>query len=205
MKESKFNYSMKGGHLMLPRTLLNAVFSEQTVPMEETMAFACVLAKVNYSDRKVNGRVVERGCSVLTQAQWGRCFGWGRTKTCRFFAELEAEGVIGIDRSRRPSLLRVLRYEEICANRRPAPEKEQEGRAMSKSDRLFEEFWENYHAVTQQMPVDKYGALKIWRKLPYAERILAAECVEQYYMSLPDVRHARKAINYLKDKSFILE
>lgn len=196
---------MKNGHIMLPRSLCNALFGEKAGPMGELMAFACMLTKVNYSERTVNGRTVERGCSLLTQEEWGECFGWKKSKTRRYFARLEQAGVIRIDRGHYPLMLRIVRYEEWCANRRPVAEKREEGKPMSKSDRLFEEFWENYHAVTQQTPADKYGALRVWRKLPYAERILAAECVEQYYMSLPDVRHARKAINYLKDKSFILE
>lgn len=205
---SRFNFGRKNGFIMLPRALCNELFGEQMGEMSELMAFAFMLVKVNYLTRDVGGRTVERGCSLLTQDEWCECFGWKKTKTRRFFKMLEREGVIRIEHNHRPALLCILHYEELCANRRPADVKEGEGaggKPMSKSDALFEDFWRNYHEVTGQVPMEKYATLQAWRKLPYKERILAAECVEQYYMSLPDTRHVRKAINYLKDKSFLLE
>ncbi len=194
------------GHLMVPRGLLNEIFGAQESPVSEPLAFLCMLTKMNYSDRTVRGKLLERGASMLTLNEWSALFGWSRRNTGRFFELLEAEGVIVIDRKCRPHRLRIVDYEELCANRKACDKSDGEGeKSLTKAERMFEEFWTCYHDVTAQTPMEKYAAQREWKRMNLRERTMALENIEQYYMCLPDVRHVRKAYNYLRDKSYLID
>lgn len=203
-KENNFKYSGKGGHVMIPRSLLYQVLCTHQGSMSEALAFLCMLTNMNYMDRKTRkGEVAERGTASLPIKQWSDLFGWEETKTRRFFRKLESQGVIEILKNSNPHRIRLTQYELLCAGKKQKEINGEQGTPMSETDRKFEEFWEKYHEVTQQMPVEKYAASREWKRMNIRERHMAMENIEDYFMSLPSISHVRKAINYLRDKSFL--
>ena len=69
---------------------------------------------------------------------------------------------------------------------------------------MFEEFWKNYHEINGIEPTDRMAAYREWKKLKLSEKQLAMENISTYFWRQSDIRHVKKAVNYLKDKSFIL-
>ena len=116
-RDYSFNYSGKTGFVVLPRKLLVEAMQNNGNEMTEPQAFVALLLHTNYSDQKTRQGFCPRGESVISIHEWSRIFGWGEWKTRRFFDELIADGIIEFFRDTRPHRLRLVKYEQYCANK----------------------------------------------------------------------------------------
>ena len=202
-KEYEYNCGHEG-FILIQRKLMNSVIAEHTLPVLEKEAFIIMLCTCNYSDK---GNI-KRGESKLTVSQWSKLFHWTAWQTRMYFDKLTKEKQILQRKEGLTKIIRMLKYEELCgknAGRHAERERETEEKKPSKTDLDFERFWTYYHEVNKEIiPSDKELARKEWGKLSAQERIMAHASVYDYYMSLSDIKHERKACNYLKYKSFII-
>lgn len=190
--------TLNSGYLLISRKLLNRMISQNNREMSEAQAFISILSLVNFKEVKNDLGVCGRGESLLQMSEWAKIFCWAEWKTRRFFRELEKKGEISIDKTNYPHTIRITHYEELCAHKKSTPGKLPENR----NDEQFDEFWQAYHEITRQIPVEQEATRREWNKLPLKERGPAIDGIGEYFMSLKDVRHVRKAVNYLKYKSF---
>lgn len=190
--------TLNSGYLLIPRKLLNRMISQNDREMSEAQAFLSILSLVNFKKVKTGQGVCDRGESLMQMSEWAKIFFWPEWKTRRFFSKLEREGEISIDKNKYPRTIRVTHYEELCANRKATAGK----LPKNQNDDRFDEFWQTYHRITRQTPVEQEAARLEWGKLPLQEQEIAIRGIGEYFMSLRDIRHVRKAFNYLKYKSF---
>ena len=193
-----FKVPADSGYLLIPRKLLNRIISQNEREMSEEQAFLSLLTLVNYKNTKTCRGECDRGESVRQITEWSKIFNWPEWKTRRFFSKMEKSGEISFDRQKRPHTLRITHYEELCAHKKTTQEKP----PKSLNDEQFDEFWQSYHEITRQIPVEQEATRREWNKLPLKERRPAVDGIGEYFMSLKDVRHVRKAVNYLKYRSF---
>lgn len=71
--------------------------------------------------------------------------------------------------------------------------------AMEKTS-TFEDFWEEYHRISELPKTDRDAARKYWNSLRIKEKKLALERIQIYCDNNPKFR--KKARTYLKDKNF---
>lgn len=195
---NSFQNPGKAGYILLPRTLLTTIIYENNGQMTETQAYLTMLTLANYKDSKRGRRYCRRGESVISLLQWGKIFGWSQWKTRRFFSKLEQSQIIRVDRTNHPHILTLLHYEELCANKKAHNEE----KPRNQSDERFDHFWQSYHSITQTIPQDAELAHREWRRLSEQEKDMATARIGEYFMSLENVKHTRKAVNYLKHKTF---
>lgn len=192
------------GFILIPRRLLKNVIAQHTLPVLENEAFLIMLYTCNYSDI---GNI-QRGEANLTISQWSKLFCWKEWQTRAYFDKLTKEKQISQRKEGRNKVIGIINYEELCGKYAGHPSKKQRDtneKKISKTDLDFERFWAYYHEVNKEIiPSDKELARKEWGKLSAQERIMAHASVYDYYMSLSDIKHERKACNYLKYKSFII-
>lgn len=184
---------------MLPRTLLSNLIIENSAQMTETQAYVTMLILANYKEVQNKAKSCQRGESPISLIEWTKTFGWNEWRTRRFFQMLEQNQVIRIDRTNRPHILTLLHYEELCANKK----NNNDAKPKNQTDELFGQFWESYHSITQTTPQDIELARREWCRLSAPEKTMATTHIGEYFMSLENVKHVRKAANYLKYKTFI--
>lgn len=186
------------GYLLVPRKLLNRIVFYQKTEMSEDQSFLCMLLLVNFKDTETPAGTCRRGESLMRISEWSERFHWPVWKTRNYFKKLERLGEISIDRERYPHTIRITHYEELCANR-----KARSGKApASLNDEQFDEFWETYHQITRQVPQEREAARREWNRMSMKDRVLAINMIGEYFMSQRDIRHVRKAANYLKNASY---
>ena len=120
--------------------------------------------------------------------------------------ELEADGlVIYINKNGRRHIF-LPYYEEHCGRKvRPVEQADGTIHSQNQTDKDFDLFWEFYHEMIPVTPQDRAKARKIYGRLSLNDRESAVRNVEVYYASLASEKHAKWAVNYLKDKSFIMD
>ncbi len=193
-----------GGFIVLSRQLLQECFLSTEQAVTGPVAFLIILYMSHYSHQGT----LQRGESALTLDEWSRLFHWTRWATKRYFDKLLKEGELAEHYEGRKRILRLTRYEELCgkeAGHAPSKESKTDPPAPSRTDEEFERFFEHYYSVNRTLePSEKHLARKEWGKLSPDERRTAMDNVYDYYLTMQDVRHAKKAYNYLRHKSFIL-
>lgn len=204
-KETKSYKSTRyGGFIVLSRKLLQECLLSMEQAVTEPVAFLIILYTSHYSYQGT----LQRGESALTLDKWSRLFHWSRWATKRYFDKLFEEGELTERYEGKKRVLRLTRYEELCgkeAGHAPRKECRTNPPAPSLTDQEFEYFFGYYYSVNRALePSDKDLARKEWGKLSPDERKMAAANVYEYYLTMQDVKHARKAYNYLRHKSFIL-
>jgi len=206
MKKDTKDYKSKkyGGFLVISRQLLGECLQSVEHAVTAPVAFLTILYMSYYSDRGP----LKRGESALTLDEWSRLFHWSRWASKRFFDNLLEKGELTERYEGKKRVLRLTRYEELCgkeAGHAPCKECKAEPPALSRTDQEFERFFEYYYSVNRALhPSDKELARKEWGKLCPNERTMAMANVYEYYLTMRDVKHAKKAYNYLRHKSFIL-
>ena len=191
----------KKGYIILPRELITEVIKQHSGIMSEDQAYITMLTFANYKQVKTSQKTYERGEMEFSQREWGKRLGWNMIRLRIFIKKLEDNNIISINRDKKPYILTMLKYEQLCANRKEEP---QESKPVNRNDKAFETFWELYHEVTRLPPHDIELARKTWSSLTPGERQMATDHIEEYYMGLESVKHVRKAVNYLKNKTFVL-
>lgn len=199
MELKNVNTMAKGGYILLPRKLVAAALSDAG-ELTEAQAFICILYHVCYSRTGSLKGECRRGESFYSLREWAALFGWGLWKTRVFFDKLAKENCVAFEQTGRYRRLCVVEYEHLCGNRIPAPGKD--GPA-SKSDELFEGFWKDYHEMTGTEPSDQYAAQQVWRKLNLEEKMAARDGIADYFWKNADSKYLKKAVNYLRDKTFL--
>lgn len=194
----KLKHGGDSGYLLVPRKLLNRIVFQQKTEMSEDQVFLCMLLLVNFKDTESPEGSCRRGESLLKISEWSERFHWPLWKTRNFFKKLEKAGEISIDREKYPHTIRITHYEELCANRKVRSGKT----PASLNDEQFDKFWETYHQITRQVPQEREAARREWNRMSMKDRKLAIDGIGEYFMSLRDIRHVRKATNYLKNASY---
>lgn len=206
MKQNAKSYKSGkyGGFIVLSRQLLRECLLSMEQAVTNPVAFLLILYMSRYSYQDT----LERGESSFTLDEWSRLFHWSRWATKRYFDKLLEEGELTERYEGKKRILRLTRYEELCgkeAGHAPSKECKTEPPAPSLTDEEFERFYEYYYSVNRTLePSDKNLARKEWGKLSPNERRMATANVYDYYLTMQDVRHAKKAYNYLRHKSFII-
>lgn len=204
-KEKNNDYAPKNeGFILIPRVILKEISSSVEYPVNNALAFLLILYQCNYSDQKE----LKRGETNLNINEWSHLFCWSRWATQKFLENLIKDGVLCERYQGKKRILCVTHYEEICGKLAAHPSaraKEELKNEPTKTKIEFERFWEHYHEINHELePSDKELAWKEWKKLTAEERTLAHENALRYYFSMTDIRHSKKAYNYLRHKSFII-
>lgn len=206
MSEKKnLNTMARGGYILLPRRLVGEALAE-TEEMSETQAFLCILYHACFYRMKSGERVCNRGESLYTLRRWAEIFGWKMWKTRIYLKKLEEEGKIVIVKEGKHKRLCVVGYEKWCGHREVSEVKEGQPEtevAVNKSDRLFDRFWKEYHEMVGLEPSDRYAAEQAWRKLNLEEKMEALDGITDYFWSNAENKYMKKAVNYLRDKTFL--
>jgi len=169
-------------------------------------AFLIVLTKVNYMDANIciRGRhlICKRGESYLSFTSWAELFKWKRGKTRRFFEKMEKDNMIRVIKTSLTNIscIQVVDY-DLWTNKLT----DEWTKRKSKNDDLFNQFWNEFHEVTQTPKREIGAARRAWNKLSAKEKKLAIENVYSYYMGLNDIRFTKRAHSYLRDQSFLNE
>lgn len=186
------------GFMIIPRKLLGEIIQNIDSPVSTKMAWFILL----YLCRYTRQGEVRRGEVALSISQMKSYFHWNTYQTRMFIKKLEDEHRITQRTKKGIRIISIVGYEDICGDNAAHPSAQERPRSVKAH---FEEFWELYHETNYQLtPSDKEAAWKEWKKLTREERILAIENIYEYYCSMKDINHAKKACNYLKDKSFII-
>jgi hypothetical protein len=193
------------GYILMPKSLFLYTFSRLEKQCSYFSAFLTVVARVNYKDcvLTVNGNdiVCHKGESIISLRTWAKHFGWKLGKTRCFFAKLEKTGFIKIIHTEYGiNIIRVNNYEIWTQSR-----VEENMKRKTKSEELFEVFWNQYHEITQTPKREIGAARKAWNKLTGSERNTAVKSIYAYYMSMENTNYIKRACNYLSDKSFLNE
>lgn len=204
MKKTHFTASPNEGFLLIPRNQIKKLVLQLNSSISEDMAMLIILYHCNYSDKKE----IKRSEALLTLSEWSQLFHWSMSQTRRYINRLIREGELSQRYEGRKRILCVTHYEELCgkyAGHTSARKSEKRKTEPSKTEREFERFWTHYHEVNRNIePSDKELARKEWGKLSVQERIMAYENAYDFYISMSDLSHAKKAYNYLRHKSFMI-
>lgn len=198
--------ALKTGYILLPKAMLNEAFSMTNREFSDFEAFLMILTKVNYMDSVANihGYKIncQRGETLISFEKWGNLFHWKRHKTREFFDRMEKMNLLRIISTNKYNcfIIRVVNY-DLWASK---PTGDWEKR-KTKSEEMFEKFWEEYHEVTQTRKRNIGAARREWNKLSESERKMAIENIYSYYMGQDDIRYLKLGCNYLKDKSYFNE
>lgn len=185
-------------YLRLPFDLVLESLDRTPCESTPTEAFIQLLGHVNFEDRSDGSgegvRNCRRGESLMTLQAWSTIFHWTKSKTWRYFQQLERHRIIELENMGFTTRLRVLHYDyymgkTTSSGGKPYPDD-------------FETFWDAYHHTTQTPAVDKVAAYRAWRKLTLEERDNALKKISHYYYSLSKVTYCAKAVTYLHDKKF---
>lgn len=199
-------YALSQGYILLPKALLKDSFFMGNNEFSDLEAFLMLLCKVNYEDNVVTIRGYKfdckRGETAISFLKWGSIFGWGRCKTRYFFAKLEKMNLIRIVPTKRYNIFIIQIVDYDLWTSKPREDWKQR---KSKSEELFEVFWNQFHEVTQTPKRDIGSAKREWTKLTVSEKNTAIKSIYPYYMGLQDTRFTKRACNYLRDKSFLNE
>lgn len=199
-------YALSQGYILLPKALLKDSFFMANNEFSYLEAFLMLLCKVNYKDDVVTIRgykfECKRGETAISFLRWGTIFGWGRHKTRSYFTKIEKMNLIRIVPTERDNIciIKIVDYDLWTSKPR-----EDWTQRKSKSEELFEVFWNQFHEVTQTPKRDIGSARREWKKLTVSEKNTAIKSIYPYYMGLEDTRFIKRACNYLRDKSFLNE
>ncbi|WP_321437466.1 hypothetical protein [uncultured Bacteroides sp.] len=194
------------GYILIPKKLLMTILNQREKDISYLEAFLIVLTKVNYMDTNIciRGRhlICNRGESYLSFTSWAELFKWKRGKTRRFFEKMEKDNMIRVIKTglTNISCIQVVDY-DLWTNKLT----DEWTKRKSKNDDLFNQFWNEFHEVTQTPKRDIGAARRAWNKLSAKEKKLAIENVYSYYMGLNDTRFTKRAYSYLRDQSFLNE
>ena len=191
------------GFILLPKVLLEKLQKQQTGGLSYTEAIITLMINVNYSDTKVvlHGQeyTCKRGASMRSMAHWAQLFHWKVTKTRRFIESLIIQGFLGKVENKYTTHIYIRQYDFFTCK------EVLHKKGKSRSEEMFDLFWQKYHEHTQLYKTEIGAARREWQKLTVNERELAIANIENYYYSLSDVKFCKKAHNYLADKSFLNE
>ena len=204
-EEMEFYLNPNSGYISVPRALAEHLL--QNINLEDATAlYYYLLLSANYAQCKTPKGVTVRGEVDCTIAQIAtkKHDSYGRIR--RMMKELEADGlVIYINKNGRRHIF-LPYYEEHCGRKvRPVEQAEGPIHSQNQTDKDFDLFWEFYHEMIPVTPQDRAKARKIYGRLSLNDRESAVRNVEVYYASLASEKHAKWAVNYLKDKSFIMD
>lgn len=190
------------GFIVLSRRLLIQMFAEMRGKWHsESQAYVYLLMAACFADQGENPESLKRGELFFSGRELSLRFAWSRRHVNRFIGELAQNGVVEVVKLQNCSKLRLLHYDTLCRMR---VKRGADGNRKSVGDEMFEVFWEQYHDLTQQPPLDIAAARKAWGKLTLTEREEALRNIEMYICMLPSIDRARTALKYLQMKSFIL-
>lgn len=190
------------GFMILSRRLLTQMFTEMYGKWHsESQAYVYLLMAACFTDQGENPESLKRGELMYSGRELSIRFGWSRKHVAHFIGELAQNGVVEVVKQQNCSKLRLLHYDTLCRMR---VKRGADGNRKSVGDEMFEVFWEQYHDLTQQPPLDIAAARKAWGKLTLTEREEAVRNIEMYICMLPSIDRARTALKYLQMKSFIL-
>jgi hypothetical protein len=186
-------------------TLAEAILAEKVIENVASL-YSLLLLEANYGNTRKQGNVLERGEIDTTLKELAQNTHTDYTRIRRFMKQLELEGlIIYISRNGRRYIL-LPYYEEHCGRKvRPVEQANGTTIAQNQTDKDFDLFWEFYHEMIPVTPQDRAKARKIYGRLSLNDRESAVRNVEVYYASLASEKHAKWAVNYLKDKSFIMD
>lgn len=194
------------GFMAVPRYILDAIFSKKrTVKDDVRVMFYFMVFKALWADNEKLG--LKRGDMVFTVKGLAAECGHSERYMSDFIKKLVEHKEVSIEKRGKVSVMHFINYDELCMGGQP--KKKQSGKKAATAPvfddmKNFEIFWENYHENLKEVGrEDKNLACIEWHKLDIESRKLAYMNVEQYVESLRDVRFAKKAVNYLKDRCFI--
>lgn len=184
----------KNGYLMVPRNLLEEVFSVDK-PFTEAQAYLYLYMKASFCNRK-GKRPLKRGQLTFTASVLAKRFKWKVYTLREFLHTLHKEGVIVLEQM--PGVgqkVTMCFYEVLAAGR---------GKTIGEVDRAdFNAFWKQYYSLLERQGSDLYAALSEWERITEEERRLAVQNMVPYFESLTDIRYVKTACNYLRFKVYL--
>lgn len=194
------------GFMAVPRYILEAIFSKKrSVKDDDRVMFFFLLYKALWTDNEKLG--LKRGDMVFTVKGLATECGHSERYMSSFIRQLVEHKQVTVEKRGKMSVMHFERYDELCMvkqGRKKASAGKKDMEPVFDDMKNFEIFWENYHENLKEVGrEDKNLACIEWHKLDIESRKLAYMNVEQYVESLRDVRFAKKAVNYLKDRCFI--
>lgn len=194
------------GFMAVPRYILDAIFSKKrSVKNDVRVMFYFLLFKALWADNDNLG--LKRGDLPFTVKGLAEECGHSERYMNGFVKKLVECGQVTVEKRGRVSVMHFVKYDELCmagSGRKRAARTKSDGAAVFDDMRNFEIFWEYYHEVLADVGMeDKNLACIEWHKLDREDRVKAYRNVDIYADSLRDMRFAKKAVNYLKDKSYL--
>lgn len=184
----------KNGYLMVPRNLLEEVFSMDK-PFTEAQAYLYLYMKASFCNRK--GKMpLKRGQLTFKTSDMAKRFNWKVYTLREFLHTLHKEGVIVLEQMPGVGQKVTMCFYEVLATGREKPTSESE-----QAD--FNEFWKQYYSLLDRQGYDLYAALSEWEKLTEEEKRLAVQNMVPYFESLTDIRFVKTACNYLRFKVYL--
>lgn len=201
----KFYLNSKSGYIVIPRALAEHLVKNIKIE-DATSLYYYLLLSANYTQRQTAQGIIKRGelnCTI-TQIANDKKDSYGRIR--RLMKELEMEGLISYVSENGHRHIVLPYYEEHCGHKVRTTEQNSQSTSapQNQTDKSFALFWEFYHQMIPVPQEDWAKARKIYGKLTLQERQEAIRNVEIYYASLTNEKQAKWAVNYLKDKSFII-
>lgn len=200
----KFYLNANSGYIAIPRALAEYLIREVVID-DTTTLYSYLLLSANYAQTKTPAGVVKRGGLDSTIAQLAMETGRDYGRIRRLMKELEQEELVAYNNDNGHRYIFLPHYEEHCGHKvRPVEQADGTTALQSDSDRGFDLFWEFYHQMIPVPQTDREKARRMYGKLSRADRDAAIRNVEVYYATLTSEKQAKWAVNYLKDRSFII-
>lgn len=204
-EKMKFFLNSNPGYIVIPRALAEHLIHEISID-DATTLYGYLLLSANYAQSQTPTGIVRRGELNATITQIAREMEQDYGRIRRLMKELEIEELVTYHSENGHRHIFLPYYEEHCGRKVRAAEQSLATKTAAENltDKTFGYFWEFYHQIIPVPQLDLARARKIYGKLSLKERETAIRNVEVYYASLINEKHAKWAVNYLKDKSFIL-
>lgn len=195
----------KAGYIVCPRGLVGEILENGEMD-SPTKLYFYLLFHANYTATHSRYGELKRGETNIPLTQIAERTHTDYRRLRRLIKQLADEGLVEYIQFGFHRRIILPYYEQHCG-RKVRKEEKADGRVTlrNKTDRAFDLFWEFYHEMLPTVSqTDREKARKIYGRLTLKERDMAIQNVEAYYNSLDSEKHAKWAVNYLKDKSFIL-
>lgn len=200
----KSSLDKKTGYIAFPRSLAASITKNMPINTTASLYFY-LLYIASYNTVKSKYGLLKRGETDITLKEIALNTHTEYSKIRRLSKRLVEEELLIYKQIGCHRRITLPYYEDHCGHtlhQQEQPDGTVNG--LNKTDKDFALFWEFYHEMIQVPPQDREKARKIYGKLSVADRETAIRNVEVYYNSLDSERHAKWAVNYLKDKSFIM-
>ena len=179
-----------------------------------------ILLTVNYSEAKclIKGKlyIIKRGESILSLDNWGKRWGWDKSKVRRFMDLLKNDGMIYLKTDNITTHLTVCKYEDYQDSSNASEtrtkhkrntndfqttpikeEQEQEEEKEKEVNIPFDIFWNLY-----DKKIEKDKCESKWNKLTNKDREDIINHIPKYKLATPDKQYRKNPETYFNNKTW---